>query len=172
MARKLTILTERDGKLSPLTNCQELFCRYYTTPGETWMNGYRSYAAAFGIEIPDKPKKLMNKKEFAIADHVGTSASLLLRNLKVKNRINELIDEQISDKTADRELQKVVLQDKELSPKIQAIKAYNELNKRVSSQTTILHLDLTKLFEESIKRNAEEENKVLEEQNKDIKNET
>lgn len=55
------------------------------------------------------------------------AGSRLLRFVEVRERIQELLDECFDQKTMDRELLKVALQDKDLSSKVAAIKEYNRI---------------------------------------------
>jgi hypothetical protein len=115
---------------SELNINQRLFCQYYAGGGEWFGNGVWSYVFAFELKVPFREYKCMSEEQKADYDSACVMASALLRNVKIKNYINKLLDELIKDEIVDRELAKVVMQDKELGPKVQAVREYNRVKGR------------------------------------------
>lgn len=106
------------GKLNPR---QELFCHLFARDGSFIGNATKSYVEAYGLE----------PEQYASALR---SASRLLTNVDIRERINQLLDESLENKVVDRELAKTVLQDENLSAKVAAIREYNRLRDRASDR--------------------------------------
>ena len=99
-----------------LTPKQKLFCKYYTSM-DYFCNWVRSYMKA-------NPKSTY--------ESARRQASMLLTKNDIIKYIGELLDWlEINDAVADRELSKLILQDEDKWPKLQAIKHYNELRTRI-----------------------------------------
>ena len=111
-------LTEK--KESELNPKQELFCQLYATSREHFANGGLAYATAYGIDITDK-------KAY---DGARTSASILLTNLKILERVDQLLGD-LTDEIVDQELAYVIRQRDELPSKVAAIREYNKLKSRI-----------------------------------------
>lgn len=114
---------------------QEKFCQLYASDKEFFGNGVESYLEAYSLPP--------NRYNTALAN-----ASRLLTNASVLARINELLDIILSDEVVDKELAFVVLQKKDLSSKVQAIREYNRVRKRVEDTPQInlnLGILLTKI---------------------------
>jgi hypothetical protein len=113
------------------------FIEAYTNFGnrKTCGNATQSYLAAF----PD------------VAYNTAMTHSMrLLRREDVQEAIQTVLaDRGFNDIVADRELLRVMTQNKDLSPKVTAIKEYNKLKKRVSEGGTNINIgfSLGDLFE-------------------------
>lgn len=122
----------------------EAFCRYYAQGEGTFGNATLSYAAAYEIELGDlsrfdKNGVLVVGKEFqADYNNCSTSASRLLRNVKIQARVTVLLNELLKDEIVDAELAKVIKQDGDLTPKVAAIKEFNKLRGRIIDKTKII----------------------------------
>lgn len=112
-------------------------------------NGTQSYIEAYE---PKKKGKWLKSAE--------SSASRLLRNVKVCERINELLEEQgLNDQFVDKQLVFLITQFSNLKVKLSAIQEYNKLrgriidrteNKNKNEHTTKLDEKTMKLVEEFI----------------------
>jgi putative salt-induced outer membrane protein YdiY len=116
-------MEEPKQKLNPK---QELFCNLYATEVEFFGNGVQSYIEAYE---PDTSQKNWYKAACA-------SASRLLSNVKVCNRINQLLEEQgLNDQNVDKQLLFLINQHADFKSKAAAIKEYNKLKQRITEKT-------------------------------------
>lgn len=133
---------EKSEEAAPLLKPQqERFCRLYTQNTEYFGNATLSYAAAYGYEL-DSLSKIREKTEKG-KDIVGTSdydrtydmcsanSSRLLRNDKIQDFLRKCYNDLMRNDVVDSELIKVILQERDLTPKVAAIKEYNKLKARV-----------------------------------------
>lgn len=110
------------AKLNPK---QEMFCQLYATDREFFGNGVQAYIEAYD---PDTSQKNWYKAACA-------SASRLLANVKVCERINQLLEEGgLNDQFVDKQLTFLVTQHADFKAKLGAIKEYNALKSRVVSK--------------------------------------
>lgn len=129
---------------------EELFCRYYAQHAETRNKATISYALAYGYDLEGASKDDAVYEEWedekgnlrqgkciqpSSYDRMYSScaslANRLLKKVKIVTRVRTLIRELLSDDFVDTELAKVIAQDEELHPKVQAIKEYNAIGQRV-----------------------------------------
>ena len=68
----------------------------------------------------------------------ATEGSKLLKRPHIYKRITKLLNDMLTDEFVDGELTKVIAQDDELTPKVNAIKEFNTLRKRTTT-TTVEH---------------------------------
>lgn len=127
---------------------QELFCMYFTQDRECFDNATLAYAVAYGFEldtlsrekqmvsIPGKKRKVKEKdSEYKRAYNTCSVAGrALLRNHKIRLRCRELLNELLQDTIVDAQLARVITQDKKLDSKVQGIKEYNRLRKRIDPE--------------------------------------
>jgi len=118
---------------------QELFCQCYVSiDREMFGNGVQSYIEAYD---PDQSAKNWYKT-------VYSAASRLLNNVKVIDRINELLEEGwLNDVNVDKQLSFLITQHDDKSSKLNAIKEYNRLKTRILEKEAaiIIKVDLTQL---------------------------
>ena len=101
---------------------QERFCQLYSTDREFFGNGVDSYVEAYN---PDCSKPNWYKTAAA-------SASRLLKNVKVIDRINTILaDTGFSDEFVDKQLSFLIAQHASFDTKLGAIKEYNKLRQRI-----------------------------------------
>ena len=113
---------EEKTKLNPK---QERFCQLYATDVEFFGNGVQAYIEAYD---PDKSKPYWYKTACA-------SASQLLSNIKVCNRINEILEDTgFNDVAIDKQLAFLITQHTDYKSKLGAIKEYNSLKKRITQK--------------------------------------
>lgn len=128
-------------KLNPK---QEAFCRHYAKGEGTFGNATLSYSAAYDIDIGDLSRRDMVGNTIVgreFKDEYQTcsvNGARLLRNAKVQARITELLNELLQDEIVDAELAKVIKQDGDLAPKVQAIKEYNKLRGRIIDKSQVV----------------------------------
>ncbi len=145
-----TARPDGDGKLLQLTigkdlNLQqELFCRYYTQNEHLFRNGTLAYAEAYNHDLDslsrnseqdEKGMPLPRSSEYDKAyDMCASNASRLLKMDKIQRRITELLNELMRDDVIDSQLVKIIMQDKELRPKVAAISEFNKLRGRITER--------------------------------------
>lgn len=114
---------------------QELFCQWYTTPGETFCHGTYSYSRAYehelatnsnGTVIVGSPNYLACK----------ANASRLMFSTHVRERITELLMAQFNEKTADAKVAEIMQRGKD-SDALQAVKIFNDLKQRVTKKIDV-----------------------------------
>jgi len=110
---------------------QKLFCELYAGGGEYFGNGVWSYILAYKIKLPLISYGQLNEAQKKVYESAKVSAVQLLTNPTIKKRCNELLDSLIKDEIVDRELARVILQNKELSAKVAAIREYNQVKGRI-----------------------------------------
>jgi len=110
---------KKEVKLNPR---QELFCKLYATDREFFGNGVQSYIEVYE---PDQSKPNWYKS-------AQGSASRLLSNAIVYNRINELLEEGgLNDAFVDKQLLFLISQQSDFTNKATAIREYNKLKQRI-----------------------------------------
>jgi len=110
----------------------EKFCKLFASEEEFFGNGTQSYIKAFKIKSssPGAYKSAM------------ASASRLLRNVKICDRINELLEEQaLNNNFVDKQLGFLITQFADFKSKLGAIKEYNQLKKRITEKKEITFKD-------------------------------
>lgn len=111
-----------------LTPQQEDFAKLYATEVEFFGNGVESYMEVYEI---DKSKSNWYKT-------ACSAASRLLRNVKVCQRINDLLEAGgLNDQFVDKQLGFLITQHSDFSNKLGAIKEYNQLKQRVMKKLDI-----------------------------------
>ncbi len=106
---------------------QELFCQLYTSK-EFFGNWVQSYIEAYD---PDTSKPNWYKTACA-------SASQILSNIKVCNRINEMLEsEGLNDQFIDKQLLFLATQHDDKGAKIAAIREYNKLKQRITDKLDV-----------------------------------
>jgi hypothetical protein len=111
-----------------LNQQQEKFCQLYATDREFFGNGVETY-----LEVYDINKTKPNWYKTACA-----AASRLLSNVKVCERISELLEENgLNDVHVDKQLLFLINQYSDFSSKIAAIREYNKLKQRIIEKTDI-----------------------------------
>jgi hypothetical protein len=130
---------------------RELFCRLYAQGEGTFGNATLSYAEAYEHEITFAEKTdrwgniYRSPVELAVYNMCSAHGSRLVRDGRVKDRITVLLNELLKDEIVDAELVKVIKQNGDLAPKVQAIKEYNKLRGRIidkSQVTQVQKLDM------------------------------
>ena len=117
-----------EPKTNELTAKQEIFCRNYASQREFFGNGCLSYCDAYNLDYNNETDKRSATE----------SASRLLRNVNICQRIHELLDiAGLNDEAVDKERLFVIKQHENLSAKIMAIKSYDEVKGRVKRKLEI-----------------------------------
>ena len=139
------------AKPAPLKPQHELFCQLYVKNEELFGNGTLCYAEAYNYKLDslsheesrDDEDNLIEASEYDKAYRVcSVQGSVLLRNLRVQDRITKLLNEMLKDDIVDAQLAKVILQDRKLEAKIAAIREYNKIRQRITEK-----VDLTSMGE-------------------------
>lgn len=116
---------DKETKLNPQ---QERFCQLYSSDREFFGNGVESY-----VEVYEPNKTKPNWYKTACV-----SASKLLSNPKVCERINGLLEEGgLNDQFVDKQLAFLITQHSEFGSKIAAIREYNKLKQRIVERTDV-----------------------------------
>lgn len=139
--------------MDELTPQQDKFCRLYTQNEELFSNATLSYAEAYGYGLEDllnvpqcdeKGNTIPRSSERDRAyDICSASASRLLRNEKIQEKVTMYLNELMKDTVVDSQLAKVIMQDRKLESKISAIREYNKLRNRVKDEVNVV---LTKII--------------------------
>lgn len=104
---------------------QEEFCRLYATEREFFGNGVDSYVEAYDVDT-SKPNWYKS---------ACSSASRLLSNVKICERINSLLEtDTLNDMFVDKQLGFLITQHASFSDKLGAIREYNKLKKRITDK--------------------------------------
>jgi hypothetical protein len=107
---------------------QERFCQLYASDREFFGNGVESY-----IEVYEPDKSNPNWYKTACS-----SASQILSNIKVINRINELLDgEGLNDAFVDKQLLFLIRQHDDKANKLGALREYNKLKQRITDKLDV-----------------------------------
>lgn len=118
----------KKNKKTNLNPQQERFCQLYATDVEFFGNGVETY-----IEVYDIDKSKGNWYKSACS-----SASRLLSNVKVCERINGLLEAGgLNDMFVDKQLGFLITQHSDFSNKLGAIREYNKLKQRIIDKTDI-----------------------------------
>jgi hypothetical protein len=133
-----------------LTPKQEAFCQFYTQVSETFGNGTLSYASAYDYDLDS----LSNEREIVEEDEEGepikfgpsersvaeqvcaSSASRMLRNVKIDKRIRTLLNEMLTNEVVDARLIEIIMSGKP-SDSVQAIREFNKLKQRIVEKKDI-----------------------------------
>lgn len=119
------LLDEELARTSKLDPTRELFCQLYATHQEFFGNGVQSYIEAYQ---PDQTKPNWYKTACA-------SSSRILTNVKVIDRINEILEETgMNDAFIDKQLSFLITQHSDFTNKLGAIKEYNKLKARITDK--------------------------------------
>lgn len=111
----------------------EDFCQIFAGPTEMFGNGVQSYIRAYKIIVVNKPRAGKPKEKTYSA--CKAAAHERLTNPTFLARINEIFEGGgLNESFVDKQLEKVITQDAEFAPKVQAIKEFNRLKKRVTDR--------------------------------------
>ena len=111
---------------------QEQFAKLYASDQEFFGNGVQSYVEVYE---PDQSKPNWYKTAAA-------AASRLLTNVKVCERINQLLEEGgLNDQFVDKQLTFMITQHADFGSKMAAIREYNKLKARITekAETVVTH---------------------------------
>jgi len=116
---------------------QEQFCQYYVNADrEMFGNGAQCYLAVYGAEY-----LLKNRKQMSYLSAVAM-ASRLLSNVKVIERINQLLETGgFSNENVDKQHLFLINQHADLKTKMAAIREFNALKKRVESPRITININ-------------------------------
>lgn len=135
----------------------EAFCRCYTQNQALFGNATHSYAEAYGYKLDTLPRddavyeeivdedtgekhkgKMIKASSYTLAENVcAVEGGRLLRTPQIQARITKLLNELMTDEYVDSQLVKVVTQDEDRGPKVQAIKLYAELKQRIVKKSEL-----------------------------------
>lgn len=125
-----------------LSERQKLFAILYTTDKSCFGNAAASYAEAYGL-TPAQRKNMARNCGYR-----------LLTNAHIKTFIDGFLKLGFTDDAVDNELAKIIYQNKQLQPKIQAISEYNKLRSRIKDELPQVTQNFFFLNEEQRKRIA------------------
>lgn len=113
---------------------QEAFAQLYASDEEFFANGVQSYIEVYQ---PDQSRPNWYKS-------ACVSASQLLSNIKVSNRINEILELRgLNDSFVDKQLEFLITQHADFGVKVKAITEYNKLKSRITQRTDLTNSDGT-----------------------------
>lgn len=137
----------KEKQTKELTPKQERFCQLYATEVEFFGNGTQAYIEAYDPET-NRPNWYKSAQ---------ASASRLLSNVIVYNRINQILEESgFNDIAVDKQLAFLLTQHTDLKSKLGAIKEYNKLKSRITEKQEVTHNinPITELSVEELKKLA------------------
>jgi len=118
-----------------ITPQQILFCKYYTTRGETFCNGTFSYAEAYDYDLPRRADGNIDTTSNEY-NTCRANGSRLLYNNRIRDKVQEELLAQFNEKTADARLQEILLNGED-KDSIQAIKIFNDLKQRITKKIDV-----------------------------------
>lgn len=136
----------KNGKgKSGLTPKERLFCYYYAKSTQAFGNGTLAYALAFGKNIDEemyeerlgidyKDKNEIKVKTKKVRRVCSVMATRLLAKANIHDAIEKLLNDKIDHDIVDRELAKVIMQNKNQRAKVAAISEYNKVNGRITGK--------------------------------------
>lgn len=143
---------------------EEQFCILWASDREFFGNGTQSYIEAFDVKIVKKPDPESQDNEMTY-EMVRYHAHKLLTKANILKRINEIFESRgLNDAFVDKQLEVVITQNAEFSPKVKAIAEYNKLKKR-----TVVQVEHTHSFAKFENMTDEEVDKALEQGEKFFK---
>jgi hypothetical protein len=127
---------EKKKRVEELRARQEKFCQLYAKDTDFFGNGVAAY-----LEVYDIDKSKPNWYKTACA-----AASQLLSNIKVCERINEIMEDcGFNDIAVDKQHAFLIAQHDDKHVKLGAIKEYNKLKQRIVEK---IELDIPKLVDD------------------------
>lgn len=114
-----------------LNERQKLFCVLFLTDKWCFANATQSYAEAYNIRRD-------NKAGMRTARANGYK---LLTNAHINRYLNKMLDAQLEEAAVDREMAKIVLQNRDLHAKNGAIAEYNKVRGRILDKKQLLDAD-------------------------------
>jgi len=148
------------GVLSPQ---EKKFCTLYGSDQEFFCNGTQSYIEAFEV-ILYKGQKPEGAGNYMTYDSVRDAAHKLLTNTHICAEINAQFESRgLNDTFVDKQLEKLITQDAEMSVKIKAIAEYNKLKARIREQHDHKHsfAAYDERTDEDLQREIEEQRKFF-----------
>lgn len=150
-----------------LTLRQDIFCQLYVKNKELFGNGTMCYAQAYNFRLEELSTEAVYEEEYDDdKDQIRTkkidnspydkarltcqvNSSRMLSNAIINQRINDLLITLMDNDAVDAELAWIMNQRQELAPKVQAIREFNKLKKRVTEkrELEIKGLNLKSLYE-------------------------
>ena len=135
---------------------QDMFCGVYTTPGETFCNGVKSYAVAYGYLLPLRDDGEIDTKS---AEYLACKANggRMMFNDKIRTVIQNKLLEQFNDKTVDARTSQILISGRD-SDSLTAIKMYNELKQRITKKVdvSVIARPMANLSDEELEKLASE----------------
>ena len=113
---------KKKEKKDTLTKKQERFCNLYVSE-EFFGNGTEAYTKAYDVDVSNG------------TGSARSAASLLLTNIDICHRINELLDEAgLNDTFVDKQLLFMITQNADFGNKMAAVREYNKLKQRITDK--------------------------------------
>lgn len=122
-------------ELFPLNPEQEIFCMAWTSQGDTFHNNTKSYAEAYGYNLPLREDGGVDTTS---AEYLACKANggRMMFNPSVRTMIQELFLKQFNEKVADARTSEIMIHGKD-ADSLQAIKIYNDLKQRVTKKIDV-----------------------------------
>ena len=123
---------------SELNPNEKMFCQLYFRSGEFFGNGTWSYIRAFDFDIPLVARSYLTNKQKKQYDVARDGSSRLLAKACLIKEGDKILKSTFNAMAVDKELNKVITQDKDRVSKVMAIKEFNQLQNRIQKK-----IDLT-----------------------------
>ena len=128
MTKKENIEKDLENSKDKLSAKQEAFCQLYCTDVDFFGNWTRAYLKAYDLDP-------QSKKDY---NNAMASSSRLLRNVKIIDRIDALMEEGgLNDQYVDKQLLFLIRQHEDKGSKLRAIAEYNKLKQRITEKKEI-----------------------------------
>ena len=131
-SKKLMVIDKKEIILNPE---QDIFCGVYATPGETFCNGVKSYAVAYGYLLPLREDGEVDTKSAEYLACKANGARMMFNN-NIRLTIQNKLLEQFNDKTVDARTSQILLSGRD-TDSLTAIKMYNELKQRITKKVDV-----------------------------------
>ncbi len=124
-------------KVNSLNPNEKLFCQLYFGGGEFFGNGVWSYIKAYNYNVPFIPISFLNTKQKKQYNVARSGAYEILTKPDIVKEGERILDSFLKNDVVDRELVKIIMQDKDKMSKNVAIKEFNRLKNRVSDKVDL-----------------------------------
>ncbi len=144
---------------------QRLFCELYVKNSDLFGNATHCYAEAYNYKLDTlseeaeyeedeegKRKKVKDSPYDLAYNLCSVEGARLLRNPRINDYVNTMLGSILTEEMVDKELSWVINQRKELGPKIQAMKEFNKLKKRVIERVEISDVPVIESDREKAKK--------------------
>lgn len=136
--KKKSVKKAKSKKTETLNPNEKMFCQLYFGGGEFFGNGTWSYIQAYNLSVPLIAYSYLKRVDQKQYDVAKNGAYRLLIKAHIVKEGDKILDSLFKESVVDRELTKIIMQDKDKMSKNVAIREFNRLKNRVQEK-----IDLT-----------------------------